>query len=53
MSKTNKFCRTYSNELFEQIAGCEEVSLTAIESLDEIIAITYLRSSEDESDDET
>ena len=47
------FVGTYSNELFEQITGYEEVSPTDIESSDEIIVLTYLSSSEDESEDGT
>jgi len=47
------FTGTYSNKLFEQIAGYKEVSLKDIESLDEIVVLTYLSSFEDESDNGT
>ena len=45
------FAGMYSNELFEQIEGYEEVSLTDIESEDEIFVFAYLSSSEDNESD--
>ena len=52
--KQINFAGTYSNELFEQLAGYEEIPYPDIESEDEILIVTYLSSSfEDESDRST
>ena len=49
--KQLNFAGTYANELFEQIAGYDEVSYSNINSEDERIVFTYLSSSDkDESD---
>jgi len=49
--KQLNFAGTYTNELFEQIAGYEAVLYSDINSEDEIIVFTYLSSSDkDESD---
>ena len=49
--KQLNFARIYSNELFEQIAGYDEISYFEIESEDEILVLTYLSSSDDGNSD--
>ena len=51
MPKQLNFVGTYSNKLFEQLAGYEEVSYSDIDSEDEILVFTYLSSSDDNESD--
>jgi len=49
--KQVNFAGIYSNELFEQLAGYEEIPYSDIDSRDEILVLSYLSSSSDDESD--